>query len=212
MSVDRPDLCHVVRTLASAMKTPRLSDWMRLKKVARYLVKVPYMKRVFKMQDPEKLHVNVMTDSDWAGDLRTRRSTSGAVIRIGSHVVQIKCASQKVVALSSMESEYSMCRGVTEAVFIRSVVDFWGIRPGTMVLRVDSSSAKALAERKGVGKSRHIQARYLWLQGLVFSKELNVQKVPGKVNDPDLVTKVQSRAVMKDHLSQVSYEFSPKWA
>ena len=206
MSVDRPDLCHVVRTLASAMKTPRLSDWMRLKKVARYLVKVPYMKRVYKMQNPETLHVNVMTDSDWAGDLRTRRSTSGAVIRIGAHVVQIKCASQKVVALSSMESEYySMCRGVTEAMFIRSVVDFWGICPGTMVLRVDSSSAKALAERKGVGKSRHIQARYLWLQDLVFSKELNVQKTPGRTNDPDLVTKVQPRATMKDHLTRMNF-------
>ena len=42
LTTDRPDLCHAVRGLASAMKTPKLSDWMRLKKCARYLLKVPY--------------------------------------------------------------------------------------------------------------------------------------------------------------------------
>ena len=54
MSSDRPDLCHVVRTLASAMKSPKMVDWQRLKKAVRYLVKVPYPKRVFHEQPIEK--------------------------------------------------------------------------------------------------------------------------------------------------------------
>ena len=209
MSVDRPDLNHVVRTLASAMRTPKLDDWNRLKKVARYLVKYPYLKRVYKMQNGEGLKVVVMSDSDWAGDLRTRRSTSGAVVKVGEHTVQVKCSSQKVVALSSMESEYyAMCRAATQGIFIHNIVDFWEMALGIMTLKVDSSSAKALAERRGVGKTRHVQARFLWLQDRVFNKEMNVAKVNGKVNDPDLVTKVQPKAAIQEHLARMFFQWS----
>ena len=75
MSVDRPDLSHAVKSLSSAMKNPRLGDWGRLKKVVRYLVKHPYMKRVFYPQE-EDVGIEAFSGSDWAGDLRTRRSTS----------------------------------------------------------------------------------------------------------------------------------------
>ena len=206
MSIDRPDLCHSVRTLASAMVAPKLSDWMRLKKVARYLLKFPYLKRVFKLQSNEEINVTVFTDSDWAGNPKTRRSMSGAVVKLGSHTIQIKAASQKVVALSSMEAEYyGMCRGATQAVFIYHVLEFWQLNPGKMILKVNSSSAKALVERRGVGKTRHVQARFLWLQDLIFAKQMIVQKVNGKVNDADLVTKTQPKAMIKDHLARLNF-------
>ena len=53
LSQDRPDVIHASRTLASAMKSPKMGDWLRLKKVARYLLKYPYMKRTFLEQRPE---------------------------------------------------------------------------------------------------------------------------------------------------------------
>eukprot|EP00435_Cladocopium_sp_Y103_P034158 s1161_g8.t1 len=199
MSVDRPDLCHVVRSLASAMKSPKMVDWLRLKKAVRYLVKQPYLKRVFKMQSRKDMRVEAWSDSDWAGDLKTRRSTTGSVVKVGTHTVLVKGASQKVVALSSSESEfYAMCRTSTLAEFVRGILLFWGMPPALTRLRVDSSSAKAMAERRGVGTSRHIQARYLWLQEKIFAKELDVQKINGKVNDSDLVTKVQTRAIIEN--------------
>ena len=90
MSVDRPDLCHVVRTLASAMKGPKMGDWQRLKKAVRYLVTEPYLKRIFKEQPIKKFNVVALSDSDWAGDLRSRRSTTGAVIKAGEHTILVK--------------------------------------------------------------------------------------------------------------------------
>lgn len=41
LSVDRPDLCHAVRGLAGAMKGPKINDWLKLKRVVRYLVNFP---------------------------------------------------------------------------------------------------------------------------------------------------------------------------
>ncbi|CAJ1373293.1 unnamed protein product [Effrenium voratum] len=198
LSQDRPDVIHASRTLASAMKSPKMGDWLRLKKVVRYLLKYPYMKRTFLEQRPEEVDVLAWSDSDWAGDLRTRRSTTGSVVKIGHHTVLIRAAGQKVVALSSAESEfYGMCRTTTHAEFIRGVINFWGYAVTRVMLKVDSTAARAMSLRKGVGKTRHIQARFLWLQDKVFAKEVAVVKVDGKENEADLVTKVQPATMIK---------------
>jgi len=209
LSSDRPDLCHSVRTLAGAMKGPKMNDWLKLKKVVRYLLKYPYLKRIFYKQTLENAGVIAFSDSDWAGDLKTRRSTSGSVIKFGDHTLLVKGSSQKVVALSSAESEYyAMARTATLAEFVRGIFDFWGWRTRSTRLRVDSSSAKALSERRGVGQSRHIQAKFLWLQDKVAEKELEVEKIKGPVNDSDLVTKVQTRGIIQSHLQRLGFTVS----
>ena len=209
LSSDRPDLCHSVRTLAGAMKGPKMNDWLRLKKVARYLLKYPYLKRIFYKQTLENAGVIAYSDSDWAGDLKTRRSTSGSVIKFGDHTLLVKGSSQKVVALSSSESEYyAMARTATLSEFVRGIFDFWGWRTRSTRLRVDSSSAKALSERRGVGQSRHIQAKFLWLQDKVAEKELEIEKIKGPVNDSDLVTKVQTKNVIQSHLGRLGFTAS----
>ena len=207
LSADRPDLSHAVRTLASSMKGPKLGDWQRLKKVVRYLINKPYMKRIFKEQWLETAVVNAWSDSDWAGNLRTRRSTTGSVVKIGHHTILVKGASQKVVALSSAESEYyGMCRTATLAEFVRGILVFWGLDAKLVKLKVDSTAAKAMAERKGVGTNRHVQAKFLWLQDMVFEKKLAVEKVKGNINDSDLVTKVQPKGVISSHLERLNFQ------
>ena len=206
LSVDRPDLCHTVRVLAGAMQAPKMNDMLRLKRAVRYLVKYPYMKRVFKEQHQKDLQVVALSDSDWAGDLRSRRSTSGSVVKVGQHTVLVKGASQKVVALSSAESEYyAMCRTAVLAEFIRGILLFWFGGERKTRMKVDSSSAKSMAERKGVGQSRHIQAMYLWLQEKVAAKELEIDKIKGEVNDSDLTTKVQPKGTIQKHLERLGF-------
>ena len=209
LSTDRPDLCHAVRALAGAMKSPKMNGWLKLKKVVRYLLKFPYMKRIFHKQTLENAAVISYSDSDWAGDLKTRRSTSGSVVKWGSHTLLVKGSSRKVVALSSSESEYyAMTRTATLAEFVRGIFEFWGWKTRSTKLRVDSSSAKALSERRGVGQSRHIQAKYLWLQDCVAERMLEVEKIKGPTNDSDLVTKVQTKAVIQGHLQRLGFEVS----
>jgi hypothetical protein len=209
LSTDRPDLCHAVRTLAGAMKSPKLNDMLRLKKAVRYLLKYPYMKRVFAEQTLKELKVTAWSDSDSVGDLRTRRSTSGSVVKIGGHSVLVKGASQKIVALSSAESEYyGICRTATLAEFVKGILEFWYDKVGMTKVKVDSSSAKAMTEREGVGQSRHIQAKYLWLQEKVSEKELEIDKVKGVLNDSDLVTKVQPQAAISSHLQRLCFQIA----
>lgn len=64
---------------------------MRLKRVLRYLRAHPQCRSCFKWQSPPK-GVTVFSDSGWAGDRATRKSTSGEVVMHG-------------IALSSGEAE-----------------------------------------------------------------------------------------------------------
>jgi hypothetical protein len=54
---------------------------------------------------------------------------------------------------------------------------------------MDSDAGRSLATRMGVGKQRHIQTRWLWLQERVRGGELQVRRVDGEQNVSDLGTK-----------------------
>ena len=49
--------------------------------------------------------VDVYSDTDWAGCLRTRKSTSGGCVRMGGHMTKAWSATQASLALSSGEAE-----------------------------------------------------------------------------------------------------------
>ena len=51
--------------------------------------------------------IEVYADMDWAGRPRTRKSTSGGCVLLGSHTIKSWSATQTSVALSSGEAEFN---------------------------------------------------------------------------------------------------------
>ena len=60
----------------------------------------------------------------------------------------------------------------------------------TLRISSDSSAAKGTAGRLGLGKLRHVDTRYLWLQERVYCGHLSIMKIPGTANPSDVLTKV----------------------
>eukprot|EP00974_Lingulodinium_polyedra_P122417 11182751-Lingulodinium_polyedra.AAC.1 len=52
----------------------------------------------------------------------------------------------------------------------------------------DSSSAKAFASTRGLGRMRRLEVKDLWLQGLVKNGRVKLQKVRGDLNPADVMT------------------------
>ena len=76
LSLDRVDIMYSVKELMRKLTTPTEQDMSALKRVARYLIGRPRQYQEFRWQRmPKKL--TTFTDSDFAGCLRTRKSTSG---------------------------------------------------------------------------------------------------------------------------------------
>ena len=68
----------------------------------------------------------------------------------------------------------------------------------------DSSSAKAIAFRRGTGKStRHKQTRMLWLQERVATKHLRVVKVASESNPADTLTKALRRSKIEEFCAEI---------
>jgi len=204
LSIDRPDLGDAVKALATAMKTPKESDMQRLRRFGRYLVGVPNLMRVFYKQKLPK-GVTMYGDSDWAGDLLSRKSTSGIACMHGRHLVTAKCNLQSVTSLSSCEAEfYAAVKALAHALFIRSVLVDWGLEGSTIDLLTDSSSAKCFIERRGLGKNRHIQTKWLWIQERMAAQDFILKKVGTDKSLADLMTKALSGSVIRKHLASMN--------
>ena len=69
------------------MKEPKVRDLVALKRTGRYLLLRPRLVQHFPLQkEPEAITTYV--DTDHAGCLGTRKSTTGLVLRSGLHVLR----------------------------------------------------------------------------------------------------------------------------
>ena len=104
LALDRPDILFASKECSHRMSSPRNGDWKAIKRIVRYLMGCPRLVWRFAWQQPPKF-VSVFTDSNWAGCHDTRKSTSGACVMHGSHLVKAYSRTQRNVALSSGEAE-----------------------------------------------------------------------------------------------------------
>ena len=111
------------------MATPTSRSWLKLKRLGRYLMEYPrFVLRLEKVEKNESKDViDVFSDSDWAGCLRTRRSTTGGVASLYGTAVKSWSSTQVTVAQSSGEAEYyAMARAAAEGLGIKSLMDDLG--------------------------------------------------------------------------------------
>ena len=71
---------------------------------------------------------------------------------------------------------------------MRCLLDFLG-HVGGINLYVDSTAAKGIGHRQGVGRLRHVATKTLWLQSLIQKKVVSMRKVGGEENPADNGTK-----------------------
>ena len=188
-SHDMSSMQFTLRVLTSDMKYPSVRAWERLKHAARYLAGVRGEGTWFEHTDnPGKLLIS--TDTDWAGDKRTRKSASCTVLRIGKNNMYSQVKGQQIHAQSSGEAEfYGMGSGISAGIGLKHVMDFIEM-PVDLTVESDSSAARAVLWRSGVGKIRHLEVKTLWAQQLVEDGQLDVKAVAGEHNVADIGTKI----------------------
>ena len=75
-------------------------------------------------------------------------------------------------------------------------------------LSTDSSAAKGIASRRGLGKMRHVEVNQLWLQDKVAEGIIKLVKVPGTGNQADVLTKHVNAQIWGNHLDHMGYRIS----
>ena len=166
------------------MSKPRKMGNLRL---SRYLAGTQKLALRFDHQEYGDT-VKIPVDSDWAGS-QERYSTYAGLEFHGGHLVDSCVASDQVRALSSGEAEPTESWMAQHEESPRSTcAKRWG-RTINVDVETDSTAAMGMCSRTGVGKTRHIQVRWLWIQDAIRDKVVRLKKVKSTENVADLGTK-----------------------
>ena len=124
----------------------------------------------------------------------------------GQHLLKATSNLQSVLGLNVSEAEYyALTHGAAHSLGLQAYFNDLGLNPG-IILESDSSSAKAFASRRGLGKQRHVQVRFLWLQQAVSQHQVVIRKIGTSHNCSDILTKASDAATIKKHMQQMGLE------
>lgn len=110
------------------------------------------------------------TDSDWAGNIDDRKSTSGFLFNLGSGAISWSSKKQEVVALSTSEAEYiAATLAACQAVWLRRLVaDCDQKQADATEIFCDNRSAIAMSKKPAFhSRTKHIDIRYHYIRSLV---------------------------------------------
>ena len=184
LAQDRMDIAYASKEATRRMIVPTTDDWNKLVRLERYLARYPRVVNWNKYQNASE-KVVARADSDWARCRRTRRSTSGGCI----HMLKFWSKTQTVVTLSSAEAELGAAVKASQEVL--GMMSLWKEIGETTRGHVmgDASAAIGIVRRMVLGKVRHLNTSWLWVQEKEASRELQYHKVKGSDNNSDLFTK-----------------------
>jgi hypothetical protein len=177
------------------MEKPTTEHMAAVKHLLRYIAGTRnYGCRYMKDEDGGKLIG--YSDSDMAGDIDDRKSTSGVLFTLGRSPVTWQSQKQKVVALSSCEAEYiaattAACQGVWLS---RLLGDLLGKKDDIATIFVDNKSAIQLCKNPVFhDRSKHIETRFHFIRECVENGKIDVEYIGTEDQLADILTKALGR-------------------
>ena len=189
----RPDIAVAVNSLSKYMSSPRKDHWAGVKRVRvlRYLKGTLNFGLKFSVsgKNPQMFG---FSDADWAGDLDTRRSTSGYIFQIGNPTVSWSSKMQATAAKSTTEAEYiALSQATQEAVWLRRLLLDLGCSTDLPTsIHEDNQGAIELSKNpKFHNRTKHTDVAYHFVRERISSKELLVTYCPSSEKQADIMTK-----------------------
>jgi len=180
------------------MSRPGNQHWVGVKRVLRYIKGTLDYGLLYKTtnRNGEVSDLRGYADADWAGDVTTRKSTSGYVFQIGSSTVSWSSKRQSVVALSSTEAEYvALSHATQEATWLRNLLQSMGFdQANPMTIFEDNQGTIALAKNpKHHARTKHIDIKYHFIRDAISEKKIQLDYCPTNEMIADILTKSLAR-------------------
>lgn len=215
-SSSRPDISFACSALGSIQLNPAPEHWTLLMGICRYVKgTIDYgllyqLPSVGESEEGSGLKPLGYTDTDWAGCVNTRRSTSGYVFFMGGAPVCWSSKRQSVVALSSTEAEYiALTRSSQQAMWMKYWLDEVDLPEDLpFTLFCDNLGAISLTETtKAHGLSKHLQIRFHYIRGRVEAEEILVQSISSQDNVADIFTKSLPKSTHQKFVTRMNLDW-----
>nr|GEW90171.1 retrovirus-related Pol polyprotein from transposon TNT 1-94 [Tanacetum cinerariifolium] len=205
MVCTRPDLAYAVSVVSRYMHNPGKIHWEAVKCIIRYLKGTSNIGLSFEKGRASPNGVVGYVDFDYAGDLDARKSLSSYIFSHCCSAINWYSSLQAITTLSTIEAEYiSSTEGVKEAIWIRAMVNEFGLPQEVLVVYCDNRSVVHLTKNnKFHSKTKHIEVRHYFVQDIVEKREVIVDKIHTKDNPADMLTKFLTSTKFKNCLDLV---------
>jgi hypothetical protein len=190
LTATRPDLMYVVSLISRFMESPKDSHWKVGKRILRYVAgTIDYGLWYTHSQDCTLIGY---TDSDFAGSIDDRKSTSGYAFHLGTSLISWASQKQPIVSMSSAEAEYiATTTAACHAVWLKRLLkDMGHTETESTTIYCDNTSAIQLSKHNVFHrKSKHIDTRYHFIRELVNNGEISLMFCGSKEQLADMFTK-----------------------
>jgi hypothetical protein len=188
----RPDIACVIGQLARFQTDPGREHMVAIKRVLRYLKGTRDAHLFFPAASKPELQLQGYSDSDYAGDVATRRSTGGFIFFLGGAAISWRSKLQAGVALSSTEGEYvALSVAAQEAIYLRNLLKELGVcSDKPTVIYEDNQAAIAIARSAQYhGRLKHVDVRAHFVRDQVQQGQILIEYCPTDKMVADIMTK-----------------------
>ena len=163
------------------MSKPTHCSLQKLKKLVGYLRELKSIAWRLKLQSRDRAN---------GGRLFSAGFWKVSVMPIGPAISSIGALQERAVSLSSCEIELrALTSTLAHSLFIKHCMQFLTNAEVEQHLFTDSSSARQLVMKQGVGKAKHIAGKLLWIQDAVQRGSTTLVQVPTLWNLSEIGTK-----------------------
>jgi hypothetical protein len=200
----RPDIAFTVNYLGRYNNDPSVDHWRTAMRSLRYLKAT----RAYKL-DLGRIEGGRLVgfcDSDWAGDLDDRKSTTGYLFKYRGAPISWGSRKQTTTASSTAEAEYMALSDATkEALYLRMLLkEFGNISETATTIYCDNQGAIALANNPSQHrKTKHIDIRYHLIREHVDNGFISVQHISSISNTADIFTKPLPVTTFRSHIPAI---------
>ncbi|KAI5312002.1 hypothetical protein L3X38_041175 [Prunus dulcis] len=199
LTFTRPDLAYAVNHVCQYMHNPTEVHYFLVKRILRY-VQGTLEYGISFTKGPWQL--SAYSDADWAGDINTRRSTTGCVVFLGCNPISWQSKKQGSVSRSSTEAEYrALANTAADLSWIRQVLlDLKLFLPNAPTMYCDNLSALALSSNPVYhSRIKHLDIDFHFVREKVQRKDLIVQYIPTEEQIADVFTKGLHSPIFLQH-------------
>ncbi|KAK6143263.1 hypothetical protein DH2020_023611 [Rehmannia glutinosa] len=189
LTASRPDILHDVCLCARFQSNPKESHMSVVKRIFRYL-KCTIQYGLFYPKN-ENFSLKGYSDSDYAGNIDDRKSTSGSCQFLGDCLVSWFSKKQNCVSLSTAEAEYiSAAFCCTQLLWMKQTLADYKCSFENVPIFCDNISAINIAQNLvHHNRTKHIEIRHHFLRDCVSKRKIEISFVPSQDQLADIFIK-----------------------
>ncbi|GJS70182.1 ribonuclease H-like domain-containing protein [Tanacetum coccineum] len=210
LTFTRPDISYAVQQVCLHMHDPREPHFSALKRILRYIRStLDFGLQLFSSSTTDLV---AYSDTDWAGRLTTRRSTSGYCVFLGNNLLSWSSKRQSTLSRSSAEAEYrGVANVVAETCWLRNLLRklHTPLSSATLVYCDNISAVYLSCNPVQHQRTKHIEIDIYFVRDLVPAGQVLVLHVPLRYQFADIFIKGLPSALFEEFRSSLSVRCPP---